>query len=371
MNSPEHSLPQWVRETASMPIAFAQVREDPRLDLDVLDLAGGNDIGVLIIASGGCTAAALAASGRLRRLHLVDMNPAQIALCRLKLHLLQIASPQERAAILGHAPMPLEERRARLAGELGSLGLPETALGPPSPVASLGPDHAGRYELVFFHWRQEMQEFAEELESLLELQDRAECSARMAPQTPLGRAMDDAFDRIMALPNLVRLFSAEATRNSYEPFFRHFARRTRHALASLPATDNPWLWQLLLGRFPEGAPYPWLNASYPSRMPALSVSNSTMDAALSDFSAEFDFIHLSNILDWLSPDQGRRTLALVGQALRPGGYVLIRQLNSTLDIPALAPEFEWLVDVANAMHAHDRSFFYRQLHLGRKRGNRS
>ena len=80
---------------------------------------------------------------------------------------------------------------------------------------------------------------------------------------------------------------------------------------------------------------------------------------------EFDFCHLSNILDWLSPEEAATTLELAAAALRPGGWVLIRQLNSTLDIPSLGPNFDW--EDTQPLHARDRSFFYRHLHLGRKR----
>ena len=92
-----------------------------------------------------------------------------------------------------------------------------------------------------------------------------------------------------------------------------------------------------------------------------------MDAALADAREEFDFCHLSNILDWLSPDEAHATLEVARSALRPGGWVLIRQLNSTLEIPSLGPGFSWQSAESQALHARDRSFFYRALHLGRKR----
>ncbi len=104
--SEDAALPDWVVAAANMPIAFAQVREDSFLDLALLDRIDGHHIRAVMIASGGCTAAALAASGRVDHLHLVDVNPAQIALCRLKLHLLQTATPLERLKLLGHEPMP-------------------------------------------------------------------------------------------------------------------------------------------------------------------------------------------------------------------------------------------------------------------------
>src|SRR6185436_13145686 len=87
------------------------------------------------------------------------------------------------------------------------------------------------------------------------------------PKTRLGGVLDAAFDSVMALPNLIALFGEGATRNRCEPFSRHFARRTREALATLPAAENPYLWQMLLGRFPDGACYPWFAAPPPSRWP--------------------------------------------------------------------------------------------------------
>ncbi len=92
-----------------------------------------------------------------------------------------------------------------------------------------------------------------------------------------------------------------------------------------------------------------------------------MTEALRGAAGIYDFIHLSNILDWLSPEEARTTLDLAHTALRPGGWTLIRQLNSTLDIPRLGSGFDWHTEEAESLHACDRSFFYRALHLGRKR----
>ena len=136
------ALPSWVVETASLPIAFAQVREDPLLDREVIERLPGA-ARVLMVASGGCTAALLAASPNVTRLHLVDPNPAQLALTRLKLHLLQTATPADRLALLGHAPLPAEDRRQRGTAWLGSLGLAPDALGPVDLWAQVGPDQVG------------------------------------------------------------------------------------------------------------------------------------------------------------------------------------------------------------------------------------
>ena len=364
--SVSEETPPWVNEALELPIAFAQVREDALLDLQVIERLG-KKLNVLMVASGGCTAAALLASGRVARLRLVDQNPAQIALSRLKLHWLKAAPTAERLQLLGHAPMRTAARRVRLQADLAALELDENALGPLDFMAEAGPDHAGRYERVFAQLRAAFRDQLPALADLMRLRDPGEQHNRVAPGTRLGDALEAAFEEVVALPNLIRLFGKDATNNGIESFSRHFARRTRAALATWPAAENPYLWQVLQGRYPERAVAPWLVARPPRKMPALEWTTGCMNEALSaSASGETDFVHLSNILDWLSAEQARGTLALAWTALRRGGCVFIRQLNSTLDIPALDARFEWQTAEAAKLHAADRSFFYRALHLGRK-----
>lgn len=360
------TVPPWVLEAATYPLAFAQVREDPLLDQWVVEQLP-DEARVILIASGGCTAALLAVAPNLTWLHLVDPNPAQLALSRLKLRLLETSPPADRLALLGHASLPAAERQNRLERELNALNLPPDSIGPPALVAEVGPDYAGRYERVFAALRHDLEDQTNALESALRLNDPAEQARRVSPDTPLGRRLDASLDTVMALPHLVRLFGEEATKNPVEPFARHFARRIRHAMATMPARGNPYLWQMLLGRYPEEIAAPWLTARAPWRWPRVTWAASFMAEALAAAPATFDFVHLSNILDWLAPDRAQATLALAWQALRPGGWALVRQLNSTLDIPVLGRMFDWHTTEANALHARDRSFFYRALHLGRKR----
>src|SRR5690349_20230609 len=93
----------WTVEASGLPIAFAQVREDPAIDLDVVRQVGSR-ARVIMVASGGCTAAALASHSDAAAITCVDANPAQIALARLKLALLEDA-PAERLRVLGHDAM--------------------------------------------------------------------------------------------------------------------------------------------------------------------------------------------------------------------------------------------------------------------------
>src|SRR5262245_28427529 len=96
-------LEPWVLETARRPLAFAQVREDPLLDLWVVQQIGPG-ARIIMVASGGCTAALLAAKADAAHIHLVDPNAAQLALGRLKLHALRTLDTEERLRLLGHRP---------------------------------------------------------------------------------------------------------------------------------------------------------------------------------------------------------------------------------------------------------------------------
>ena len=359
------NLPPWVLVAAELPVAFAQVREDPLVDAWVVTRLGP-EARIIMIASGGCTLAFLVASCRMAHVDVVDPNPAQLALTRLKLQLLQNYDRAGRVALLGHSPMPAEEREERLRAALRTIGVPAEVVGPPRIWAQEGPDQAGRYERVFVQLRKKLGRAAE-VEQLLSLRDPAEQARRTAPATPLGQALDEAFEDAMDLPILIHLFGEGATRNRVEPFARHFARRTHHVLATLPAADNPYLWQVLAGHYPPGVEAPWLAAPSPERLPLITWNTTVMAEALRRSHGEYDFIHLSNILDWLSPEEARATLDLAHAALRPGGWTLIRQLNSTLDIPSFGKGFSWQTEEAQALHARDRSYFYRALHLGRRR----
>jgi S-adenosylmethionine-diacylglycerol 3-amino-3-carboxypropyl transferase len=50
--------------------------------------------------------------------------------------------------------------------------------------------------------------------------------------------------------------------------------------------------------------------------------------------------------------------------MKPGGKVIIRQLNSTLEIPALDSGLRWDAELGFAMERRDRSYFYPQIHVG-------
>lgn len=352
----------WAKEAARWPLAFAQVREDPQLDLAVLRRVRA-PADVVMIASGGETAVCLAREP-LRSLTLVDMNPAQLALCRLKLHLAQTASREQILELLGHRPMEAEERRRELARLCVGLDLPLTVFGPPEELSVLGVDHAGRYEVLFARLRDELAPLNGGLSEMLQSETPWPLSRGTVNEGTLVSALGEALSRVMALPNLVALFGNEATQNPRQAFDGHFAERLRCGMAEHPPATNPFLWQMLRGTFPPEVCYDWLESKAPLRVDAQCIHGRMSDTLAAMPAASADFVHLSNILDWLSEEEATECLRRAARVLRPGGVVLLRQLNSTLAIPDLPSGLRWDTALGEELHGQDRSFFYHAIHVG-------
>jgi S-adenosylmethionine-diacylglycerol 3-amino-3-carboxypropyl transferase len=172
----------------------------------------------------------------------------------------------------------------------------------------------------------------------------------------------------MALPNLVALFGEEATQNAVKPFSEHFSQQTLMILkhANLPASKNPYVHQMLLGAFKQNIYYPWITQDAPNNLPEIRYSHSSMLEILQNSSECYQFIHLSNILDWLNKKQASDLLQSAYSRLTKGGCLFIRQLNSHLNIPQLCEYLEWDDGYAGKLLSEDRSFFYPKLHVGVK-----
>lgn len=354
----------WVGSTASLPVAFAQVREDPLVDTQLVHHLD-RPARVLMVASGGETAALLSTLPLLQ-LHLVDLNEAQLNLTRLKLQLLTTADTTERLRLLGHTMMPATDRSRELTERLADLELAADALGPQELVARYGPDHCGRYEWLFARLRNLLAERSDEIRSLMLLRDPIQQARLVAPGTDLGDAIEAGLGETMELSRLVQIFGPDATANRVQPFAKHFLDQTRKVLATMPANENPFLHQIFLGSF-IGPLWPWLSTGRRESLPETRYSHATMDEVLQALpERSYELIHLSNILDWIKPTDARRVLGNAYRCLAPGGLVVIRQLNSRLDIPGTPSGFQWLRDLSDQLHQSDRSFFYRSLHIGMK-----
>ena len=352
----------WVERARTLPVAFAQVREDPLLDLAVTERLP-RAAEAIMIGSGGCTAALLACKSELAKLCVVDPNPSQIALCKVKLHLLRHYNVDSRLGVLGYTELSPEIRARQIEELTSKLEQPTNVFGPLELVSRTGLDYCGRYEAVFSELQSELAPCMESVFELLKMSNPA--AQEDFFEHELRAHLNSALQEVMSQSNLVELFGEAATNNRIMPFADHFLARVHESLCNLPNASNPYMWQFLVGKYPTTG-IPWLSLPQAAWSSQVEFSVSTIMQALTGVECEFDFVHLSNVLDWLSEDEACKTLTLAWNSLRAGGFVLIRQLNSTLNIRELNTGFQWLEQESTRLHSVDRSFFYRAIHLGRK-----
>ena len=357
--------PDWVTQALQLPIRFAQVREDPILDMGVVSRLKP-DSRVLVVASGGCTVCALATMPAISHMTVVDPNPSQIAITRTKLHMHEHYAREECLRLLGHQFMDPHERSQSIGSLLAALEFGPNELGPNQVLTRLGIDFVGRYESVFHEISKGLVDFDGELEVLLSLSNIETQKRKLRDMSEFRERLLFTMQEVMDLANLVALFGEEATRNRVQPFASHFFDRVVWALEHLPADSNTFLWQVLRNQCPPGKTVPWLGMRSATSLPSMNFQVCLIQEYLQHCDEHFDYIHLSNVLDWLSPDEASNLLEATWNRLAKNGFTLIRQLNSNLDIPSLNSNFEWLTNEAKAMYDSDRSFFYRAIHLARK-----
>lgn len=361
------NLHNFIEQALEQPVLFAQVREDSLQDIELIKSRfPEGKIDIAMVASGGCTAAALISETSINSLTLVDANPSQIALTKLKLHLMQFPI-KRRLEILGHESMDPKKRKSIVEGMMLALDLPEEILGDLETISELGLDFIGRYEIVFDAFRQELKPHQSEIETLFVLESIQEQLKIVSKGSSLGDAIDAAFQKVFSQDNLVTIFGLGATANRIQSFADHFAERTRIYLSSHLAKDSPYFAQLLLGRFHGENVYPWLKNECSQLPECLSFYLSPMNQFLKEIGKNrFDLIHLSNILDWLPSEEAEELLDDAIHSLKPGGAIIIRQLNSNLDLRSYKNSFLWDSKSSSEYHRDDRSFFYRDLHIGFK-----
>ena len=334
----------------NFPIAFSQVREDPQLDLHALQNIKP-DARILMIGSGGDTLLHLATSHSFKSIDVVDANASQLKLCRLKCKLLEF-STNKRLQLLGHKDYDPELRLQEVTQVCRELDIDAKDLGPTEIIAHEGLDYLGRFERLFLEIQKNLKHTQKKLRQAQVLDPKSQ------------RELQETFQEFFALPTLVSLFGPEATQNPQQDFDKHFLAQTQKFIANPTAYDSPFLHQFLCGAFQQKT-YAWHDSNLQDLNPAIKFHQVPMHEHLKTSAKNsYDFIHLSNILDWLSVDEARDLLKNVKRCLSPEGKVLIRQLNSKLDIRGCAPFLNWDKKISEYYLQKDQSFFYRQIHCG-------
>ena len=321
------------------PLQFAVVREDPSVEAHLVasHLAEGTHVArVLLVASGGCTAFALACQFPRLEIALVDRNPAQLA------HVIARAgalSVQDRGACLARFNVGTAARR--------------------------GLSQCGNFERLFDALRGFLHALVVSPEEIAAWFDGEGPGPEAAFASPYWSL---AFETHFSDSVLNAMFGREATQHaapgSYATYFR---TRLEAALLAEDARSNYFLHHIFEGAYRSAHLPPYLREGGLQGQPHATfeaVEGSIQDVPALD---RFDLIHLSNIFDWMHDAEAEALRQHLIRRVRPGARIVWRQLNNQRDrVRWLAPAFFSDPALDALLTARERSAFYSAVHAARR-----
>ena len=352
---------------------FAQVREDPALELEALAPAPGGSY--VIVSSGGCTALSLLAAGAGRVVG-VDLNETQNDLTELKARAAATLRAAAASAFLGGAPAAgrtrastyrglrtglspgarafWDARRSWIRRGVISVGVSERLI---ALVAGLARN------LIQGRRRVARMLACETLEEQRALYEREWDTRRWRALFPLllNRAVfDRAYDP--------RFFAHVQTPS----FAEHFRERVEHTLTRIPTRDNYFLHQMLTGRYPLSVPGglpPYLAAAGSLRMKDAASRLTLVDGALTEYlrgepAGSVDGFAISNVCEWLNARAIDELFGEIVRTARPGARLCFRNFVGWTEVPE-----RWRSVVVedrsrgDALMARDRSVVQRRFAL--------
>ena len=139
--------------------------------------------------------------------------------------------------------------------------------------------------------------------------------------------------------------------------------RAKHAVTELNPADNPYLRWIMTGRHAAALPL----ALRPEHFDTIRNNLDRLEwrcQSIEDFLASreprsVDRFNLSDIFEYMSPENYRRLLEQIVAGARPGGRLAYWNMLAPRSRPeALADRLKPLTELAARLHAQDKAFFY-------------
>jgi S-adenosylmethionine-diacylglycerol 3-amino-3-carboxypropyl transferase len=354
---------------------FAQVREDPALEIEALGV--GPEETAVVVSSGGCTALSLLARGA-GRVIAVDLNRSQN-------HLLELKAAAVRSLD--------RERAARFLG-----GSPDSASARWEAFLKLEPQltpGARRY------WRKHMDWVRVGVIRCGVCERFIRTVLRAVRAAIYPRARVDVLLRCQTLEQqreyfrtrwntlrwrwlFILLLNRFVFRRTYHPAFytyatasfpSHFRRMAEWALTEIPVHSNYFVHQMITESYPspDVAP-PYLTPAGHAALADVDRRLQLVDGPVEEFlrrtpDGSVHAFALSNICEWLDPQAITRLFTEVVRTAAPGARVIFRNFVGWTEVPEVLRK-HLLEDVVRgqALTLRDRSSFASRVHVARVEG---
>jgi S-adenosylmethionine-diacylglycerol 3-amino-3-carboxypropyl transferase len=361
--APHAGAPAVARHADFSAIRYAQCWEDADVLVEALAPQPGQTL-VSIASAGDNTLALLV--GRPARVIAVDLSAAQLACLALRVAAYRALSHAELLQLIGSRPCG--DRRALYARCRSQLsGVTRAFWDGHGADVDAGIGGAGKFERYFATFRRRVLPLVHSRRQVAQLLAGAptrEARARFYDQvwdTWRWRAMFQLFFSRLVMGRLGR-----------DPaFFAHvegsvaarLLARTRHALTVLNPAENPYIHWILRGTHGEALPL----ALRPEHFETIRDHLDRLEWQQSDVGAALDALgdgvvhgaNLSDIFEYMAPDEYRRQLERLCRALAPGGRLAYWNMLAPRSRPAdMAGALRSLDELAARLHAADQAFFY-------------
>lgn len=353
-----------------MGIVFTRAWEDDRLDAELLAVAPGKR--VLVVASSGDTALALAASGA--EVTAVDVNPDQLRLVALKVAAARVLPPAtlhqwfEVGRDPGAPTTYLNLVRTTLSPADAaywdrSIGLVASGLhdgtGVGKPFARLG-------------WVARLAQpgLARMIESIPDVEAQAAWWRRGARRRLFGPVTHFVMKRTSILaPFVPNPFELQRARQG--GWSHGLEERIDGVVASVLVRRHPWWRPALSGRPADlGDGAAWLDADRLGRLAAAGprlalVRGDLAEVLRARLEASLAAISTSNVPDWLDAPAIVDLAGAVRRALAPGGRVLVRRIVRPAGVDPFVEAGLERDPISDALVARERTALYEAVDLFR------
>src|SRR5688572_19594594 len=353
-----------------MEIYFAQIREDSRVEREVMQRK--NPSKVAVIGSGGCTAFS-SLSDEVENVYCIDLNPAQCALVELKKAGIRAFERAEFLAFIGETGSEnrlnqyqhLRKDLPRYAQEFWDAN---------SEAITSGINKCGVTEKFYAHISQQILANIYDKrvwDELFQCPDLAE-QQKVYSKYFLGDKWRSQLLPLLSKTSHLQFFPAymfaQAQEDDFGKFFLH---QFEQELLSKPVKDNYFLSQFLFGKYlfaeAEGMPYYLTPEGYEQakrNLEKLEIIPEAVDQFLKKQTA-IEAFFLSNVFDWSTEESRTSICKSVLNAAAPNATVLYRNMLSEPQLPAFFSE-KFRIDEELSAHFQklERAMLYRKLTVG-------
>jgi len=323
-------------------LLFAQVREDPVLEIDALRVRSGGRY--VVVGSGGCTALSMLAAGA-GHVAAVDLNKTQNHITELKAVALGVVSPWEYQGFLGAEPMS-ELRRGRIYSALRArLSSDAVRYWDENHDAIEGGVLGAGASERFIRMLVRMVRACVHPESRI---IRLLSAKTIEEQRHLyhtewnNRRWRALFHMLVNRWTFDRTYDPAFFANVENPSFaNHFHRLFERAICEVPVATNYFLQHMLTGRYPvtrEGGVPPYLDPAWDPTLEEIAESLELVDGRYEDYLASceassVDGFALSNICEWMDGLSIEALFDEIVRVAKPGAHMCFRNFVGHTEVP--------------------------------------